>query len=230
MWEDTASGWDEGEDGTPPRARKSPRKSPAGHQQAEEDFEALQAHLQRLAEMAWCGQAEKLGCTEKEILSHYEHEIVFEKKLKGAFVLREPLIKYRLKYETTAKMSAMSMKGLNPTRLGERLLKSNATPMEIKQQVGRKMRSQFARQFIASFDAKKASEDEAIKASELLTTRRDAMIDGEAKRTRARTPWSASFQGMRRSQKSSSTSFSTTCQSSCLCAASHCTCWRVYIS
>jgi len=166
---------------TPNPPRRSPRKSPAGNEQARLDREKLQKELEAIAKLPWCGQAEKLGATEKEILSHYSHHhVVFDKKLKnGEFLYEEPSIKYISKYETAGRERTMSMKGLNATRLGEALLKSELTPDDVKLKAGQKMRSHFAKSYIAKMQEKSLA-NTVSEVGELEQKRKSAKTDGTA--------------------------------------------------
>lgn len=132
--------------------------------------------------MAWCGQAEKLGVAEKEILSHFQHQVVKENKLQDGETIAEPFIKYRTIYEKPGKERKMSRKGLNATRMGELLLKSDDTPDNVKETIASKMRSAFAKDFVANLRAKRAAahEAEAQETSELMEKRKSSRIDGTA--------------------------------------------------
>lgn len=154
--------------------------SPQGGQQQHADVSEVQAELDASAAMPWCGQAEKLGAVEKEILSHFDHQVVMQQKLMGGEVIKEPQIKYRTKYEKAGKERKMSRKGLNATRMGETLLKSEDTPDAVKEQIARKMRSGFAKEFLATLKSKRAVEEDANQDSELLAKRKASKVDGNA--------------------------------------------------
>lgn len=175
---------DEGEPSRAPSPSRTPRRSPrrsddAAKQAAKEELKKLHDDMEALGKLPWCGQAEKLGATEKIILSYYEHRIVFENKMKDGNFWREPQIKYRSKYEAASKERAMSMKGLNATRLGESLLKLDSTPHEVKEAVARKMRSKLAKDYIANLETKRRAET-APESSELLVKRKASKTDGLA--------------------------------------------------
>lgn len=74
----------------------------------------------------------------------------------------------------------MSYKGLNATRLGEALLKSESTPDNIKEKVGRKMRSSFAKEFIGKLDLAKRRTSVSTESSELLQKQKACKVDGHA--------------------------------------------------
>mmetsp|Transcript_46387 Transcript_46387/g.115046 ORF Transcript_46387/g.115046 Transcript_46387/m.115046 type:complete len:284 (-) Transcript_46387:38-889(-) len=158
-------------------ARRSPRKSAEGAAQAMANAAGLAKDLEAIANLPWCGQAEKLGEIEREILSHYDHRICLENKLSSdGQTLKEPFIKYKSKYEMAHRERKMSMKGLNPTRLGEALLRADTTPDEVKEKVARKMRSAFAKEFIAKLERKRQAEQP--KEEELQMMRKALKVDG----------------------------------------------------
>lgn len=161
--------------------RRSPRASPARAEQAENNLAELQKDLDAIAGMPWCGQAEKLGAVEREILSHFEHQIAHEHKLQDGQVLKEPYIKYCTKYEKPGKERKMSRKGLNATRLGELLLKSGDTPEAVQEQIASKMRSAFAKDFVTKLRAKRAAEEvQSGELMELQLKRKAIQVDGKA--------------------------------------------------
>ena len=65
--------------GSPPTANVRPVQARTALTEAEK----LQADFDESAKLPWCGQAEKLGPCEKAIMSHYDHRIVWTRKLKG---------------------------------------------------------------------------------------------------------------------------------------------------
>lgn len=160
--------------------RRSPRKSPEAAARAAKELESMQQEMMALGKLPWCGQADKLGATEKEIISHYEHFIVFEDKLKHGRLYKEPYIIYRTQYEPVGKQRKMSMKGLNVSRLGDALLKLESTPGDVKEKVARKMRSTLAKEYISSLEAKRKSEVVDDGTSELLIKRKTMKADGKA--------------------------------------------------
>lgn len=72
----------------------------------------------------WLGKAAKFDAIGKEIISHYTHTIVHERKLDGGSVIVVPKIRYRTKYEPEAKTRVMG-DNFPITRLGDFLLSSD---------------------------------------------------------------------------------------------------------
>lgn len=167
----------------PTTPRRSPRKA-AEAERAAKEMKALKEEMKALAKLPWCGQAEKLGPSEAEILTHYEHRVVEEPKLIKGELVMHPIIKYHIKYEAAgagAKERTMSMRGLNATRMGEALLSSEKTPINVKEAVARKMRSSAAKAFMSELESKRRAETAAMaNMNELDMARKRMKPDGSA--------------------------------------------------
>lgn len=113
----------------------------------------------------WLGQAERIDAIGKEILKYYTQRVVMVRVVVEDGTLKSvPKIKYKTIYETHER--EMTDKGFNPTRLGEHLLKSDKTPRDIKEVIAKKMKSKFARDYLAKIESNKRilekAEDTAI--------------------------------------------------------------------
>lgn len=72
----------------------------------------------------------------------------------------------------------MSIKGLNPSRLGEALLKSEKTPADVKEKVARKMRSTYAKEFVAKLELKRSCREPDEELQELMEQRQKISQSG----------------------------------------------------
>lgn len=113
-----------------------------------------QKQLDALAKLPWCGQAQHLGPVEKEIVAHFDHMVVKMQTIDGVsgVVMHTPQVKYRTKYEKESgcKERVMSMKGLNPSRMGDVLLASDLTPHDVKLRLSKIMRTKAAKAFASA--------------------------------------------------------------------------------
>ena len=135
-----------------PPKRHSPRSRVGAEQQGDE-IDRMQAELDKEAEAPWFGQAKKLDVAGREILSHFTASVAHENKLHGdaGGILKIPYLKFRTIYEEQKKERCMKgRKAMNISRMGEYLIKSVATPADVKERVARLMRSEVARKFLAS--------------------------------------------------------------------------------
>lgn len=152
--------------GEPAGAQSPPQRRAAGAaaDQTPHSSERTQRQQQRAEEggsheQPWLGKAAKFDTVGKEIISHYTHQIVNDRKLDGGSVILVRKIRYRTKYEPESKTRTMG-DNFPITRLGEYLLSSEHTPPEVKEAVARKMRSQKAKDFVRALDSqKRAGED-----------------------------------------------------------------------